>query len=66
MIQTKLVIIATTLNTIRYSILLFHCLTGDENRSLRFKYDIAVDAPRTGMPPAIAIAARVRLSIAHW
>ena len=30
MIQTKLVIIATTLNTIRYSIVLSHCLTGDE------------------------------------
>lgn len=30
MIQTKLVINATTPNTIRYSISLSHCLTGDE------------------------------------
>jgi hypothetical protein len=25
-----------------------------------------VNTPGTGMPPAIAIAARVRLGIAHW
>ena len=65
MIQTKLVIIATTLNTIRYSISLFHCLTGDEIGVSASGEQRAVNTPRTGMPPAIAIAARVRLNMAQ-
>ena len=64
MIHTNAIIIAATLNTIRYSISLFHCLTGDETGSVGFGYD-AVDAHGTGMPPPIAIAARVRLSVAY-
>jgi len=65
MIHAYAIIIAATLNTIRYSISLSHCLTRDETGSLRFGYDVAVDAPEIGMAPAIAIAARVRLTIAH-
>jgi hypothetical protein len=34
--------------------------------SLRAGYDVAVDTPGTGMPPAIAIAAQVCLGTAHW
>ena len=65
MIHTYAIIIAATLITIRYSILLPHCLTGDETGVLRTGNDVAVETSWTGMPPAIAIAADVRLDIAH-
>jgi hypothetical protein len=65
MIQTKLVIIATTLNTIRYSMLLAHSSKGNEKWTLPFQFHIAMAPAGTGMAPAIAVAAGDRFSFVH-
>ena len=64
MIQTKLVIIATTLNTIRYSIFtLFSSLVMKSEPALHL--DLAFITAWTRMAPAIAIAPGDRFGLAH-
>ena len=50
MIQTKVIIIAATLNTIRYSIYLPRCLTGDEIGASTFGPMLRPTQPGHGWP----------------
>ena len=65
-IQTYAIIIAATLNTIRHSAVLSHCLTGDETGASAFIWFVALEIPRTRMAPAIAIAAGDSFGLADW
>jgi len=64
-IKTNNVIIATTLNTIRYSMWLARLFGWWWNRKLRLRLNLAFIAGWAGMAPAIAIAARDRYSLAQ-
>ena len=64
-IQTYVIMIAATLNTISYSMVLAHFSRGNEIGTLRVRLHIPMDATWTRMAPAIAIAAGDCFSFAH-